>query len=84
VPFPLPPHLRALDRITIELREIGPDDGRRVGADAYSLTAGCVRAVPVGDAAVPWWSGVPETYAFTRWEWDGSTTDDGAYRFHRP
>jgi hypothetical protein len=38
----LPPHLQPRDRITIELREIGPDDGRRVGADARVLRDGAL------------------------------------------
>jgi hypothetical protein len=60
----LPPHLSLRDRITIELLDFGPDDGRRVGADARTLRDG----TPVRGR---------------RWEWDGSQTPDGAYRFRR-
>jgi len=38
----LPPHLSPRDRITIELLDIGPDDGRRVGTDARTLRDGAL------------------------------------------
>lgn len=81
----IPPHLGPHDRITIELHEMGPDDGRRVGAPACVLVDG-LQTMPRYRPTVTDLEPEPLLPVDLRitWQWDGSTTDDGAYRFrHR-